>query len=72
METGEANGEDLQNSTPSLRRHYPVQVRRVLSQPFVMFRTAPRGMSTAKIAKEILNPKCNFITYLTLNTKHFS
>ncbi len=48
------------SSTPSLRRNYPVQVQRVLSQPDVVDvlthqgNPAPRGKSAAKLMRKNL------------------
>ena len=29
----------------------------------ILIQTAPRGMSAAKIAKQIITPNCNFVAY---------
>lgn len=37
---------------PSLRRHYPGQVLRVLSQPSVFAESTPRNLKKTSLAKE--------------------
>ncbi len=63
MGTGNANGEGPEKCTPSLRRNYPVQVQRVLSQPEISISTyslAPRGKSLAKIGYLLLHTTVTF------------
>ncbi len=65
---------DWKKCTPSLRRNYPVQVQRVLSQPRRLCVShnpeAPRGNSEAKIGIQEIAHNCNFNPTNPLNLKN--